>query len=74
MAILNADTLRCRKMAIDLRGPKGNAFFLLGIAKDLSRKFGLDFEDIQARMKSGDYENLINVFDTEFGEYVDLYH
>jgi len=59
--------------SIDLTGPKGNAYFLLGYAKSLAKDLGRDPKDITDRMKSGDYENLIEVFEKEFGEYVTLY-
>ena len=59
--------------SIDLTGPQGNAYFLLGYAESLAKDLGRDPKDITDRMKSGDYENLIEVFEKEFGEYVTLY-
>ena len=61
-----------RKMEIDISGPEGNAYYLLGTAKAFAKELGLDEEAIQEEMRSGDYENLITVFDKHFGEYVDL--
>ena len=61
-----------RPMIIDLTGPQGNAFYLMGFASKNARKFGLDGSAILAEMKSGDYENLITTFDKYFGEYVIL--
>lgn len=58
---------------IDLTGPEGNAYNLLAVAHRLSSQLGLDAEAIDAEMKSGDYENLIAVFDKHFGDYVTLY-
>ena len=61
---------------IDLTGPQGNAFFLLGTASKLGRQLGLDSDEIGIilrQMRSGDYENLINVFDRNFGDFVTLY-
>ena len=58
---------------IDLTGPDGNAFYLIGTAKNLAKQLGLDGKAIQAEMMAGDYENLINVFDKHFGEFVTLY-
>lgn len=58
---------------IDLTGPEGNAFYLLGTANNLAKKLGLSSEVILTEMKSGDYENLINVFDKYFGSFVTLY-
>lgn len=60
------------KPYIDLDGPAGNAFCLLGTAMELSKKLGLDWHGIRADMMSGDYEHLIEVFDRHFGEVVDL--
>jgi len=57
---------------IDLTGPEGNAFYLLGAARNLAKQLGLDSAKIMAEMTSGDYENLIQVFDRYFGDYVVL--
>lgn len=61
---------------IDLTGPNGNAFFLLGTASKLGRQLGWDKDDIDSlikRMMAGDYENLVNEFDKHFGSFVTLY-
>ena len=58
---------------IDLTGPDGNAFAMIGHAKNLAKQLGLDGKKIQTEMMSGDYENLIKVFDRHFGDYVTLY-
>jgi hypothetical protein len=57
---------------IDLTGPQGNAFFLMGQAGRYARDLGLDGDTIINEMKSGDYENLVAVFDRYFGDYVIL--
>ena len=65
-----------RHIEVDLRGPQGNAFFLIGLAKDLGKQLGFDkkiTEDIVNTMKLGTYEDLIKTFDVWFGEYVILY-
>jgi hypothetical protein len=59
-------------MIIDLTGPDGNAFALLGFAKNFSNQLGLDYSEINNEMTSGDYENLIQVFDKYFGSFVIL--
>ena len=59
-------------MIIDLNGPDGNAFALLGFAKNFANQLKLDFNEINAEMTSGDYENLIEVFDKYFGSFVIL--
>jgi hypothetical protein len=58
---------------IDLTGPDGNAFFLIGTASKLAKQLGLDADKIKAEMMSGDYENLVNTFDKHFGHFVTLY-
>lgn len=60
---------------IDLTGPEGNAFVLLGHARKLSQQFGWNAaksNSIQEEMTSGDYENLVETFDEYFGDYVIL--
>ena len=61
-----------RRPQIDLSGPAGNAFSKLGYATQLAKELGKDGKAITAEMQSGDYENLISVFDREFCEFVDL--
>ena len=70
MAIISKDTTK--KQVIDLTGPEGNAFFLLGTTSNLCKQLEMDDEPILEEMKSGDYENLINTFDTYFGSIIDL--
>jgi hypothetical protein len=60
-------------ITIDLTGPQGNAFYLLGMAKKLANQLDFPAEFIMNEMKSGDYENLIKVFDHYFGSVVTLY-
>jgi hypothetical protein len=73
MAIKDAKKLNRGKVMIDLRGPQGNAFVLLGTARRLCRQLGIEWEPINKDMTSGDYEHLIKVFDQHFGACVDLY-
>lgn len=61
------------RIEIDLTGPQGNAFFLLGTARNLAKLLKLDASAIETEMMSGDYENLVEVFDRNFGDYVTLY-
>jgi len=61
------------RIEIDLTGPAGNAFNLLGVAGRLAKQLDLDKEAIIDEMTSGDYENLVAVFDRYFGEFVILY-
>ena len=72
MAIL---TKQPRKQVIDLTGPQGNAFYLLGLANKLCKQIGISVErtdEIINEMKSDGYEHLIQTFDKYFGKLVDL--
>lgn len=63
------------KPYIDIRGPQGNAYCVLGTAQNLSKQLGHTKEEsksIQDEMTSGDYENLISVFDKHYGDYIDI--
>lgn len=57
---------------VDLTGPEGNAFVLLGYAKNWSKQLGLDWNQVKTEMTSGDYENLLSVLEKYFGEYIIL--
>jgi len=57
---------------IDLTGPQGNAFFLLGTAQKWAKQLGFNVDAVLDEMESGDYENLVQVFDSYFGDYVIL--
>ena len=61
-----------RGIEIDITGPAGNAYALIGTAMMYAKQLGKDPDKIAERMKSSDYDNLIKVFDEEFGEYVTL--
>jgi len=61
------------KEQIDLNGPQGNAFCLLGVAKRYASTLGYDWDEIEGKMTDGDYENLVQIFDDYFGEFVDIY-
>ena len=61
------------EIVIDLTGPDGNAYALLAYAKRFAQQLDLDFNQIKSEMTSGDYENLIKVFDDKFGSFVTLY-
>ena len=73
MAILKKDEYK--KRVIDLTGPDGNAYYLLGTAMNLCKQIGIGVErtdEILDEMKSDDYEHLIQTFDKYFGKLVDL--
>jgi hypothetical protein len=60
------------EIVIDLTGPDGNAFVLMGYAKRLAKQIGIEPQPIIEEMMSGDYENLLEVFDRNFGDFVIL--
>ena len=59
---------------IDLKGPQGNAFALMGYAVDLLRQLNRrdEVHAMRTKMMSGDYDNLIRIFEENFGDYVTL--
>jgi len=59
-------------IVIDLTGPDGNAFSLMVYAKRFAKQLELDSEPILNEMMEGDYENLLEVFDKNFGKFVIL--
>ena len=73
MAIKSINDKPQLPIEIDLTGPDGNAFVLLGKAKNLAKQLELDGDDIIKDMTSGDYEHLLDVFDSYFGNFVTLY-
>ncbi len=60
------------KRKIDVSGPDGSAFFLLSQAKQFAIDLGMDVHKIEAEMISGDYEDLLNVFEGYFSEYIEV--
>ena len=73
MAILTKD--KFRKRVIDLNGPEGNAFCLLGTAMSLCKQIGIGVErtdEILDEMRSDDYEHLIQTFDKYFENVCEL--
>lgn len=70
MAIITKDTNK--KIVVDLTGPQGNAFWLIGYAKRIGKQLGYNLQEMEDELTSGDYENLIEVFDKYFGSVVDL--
>jgi hypothetical protein len=64
-----------KEIIIDLTGPEGNAFSLINLAQKLAKQLDYQPEErgkLTAEMMSGDYENLIEVFDKHFGSFVIL--
>ena len=64
-----------RGIEIDLTGPDGNAYVIMGYAKRFGKQVGISdsyIKEMLEKMMSSDYENLIKVFDDEFGSVVTL--
>ena len=72
MAIKSIKDKKQYPIEIDLTGPDGNAFVLLGKAKNFAKQLELDGDKIVDEMTSDDYEHLIQVFDKYFGSFVTL--
>jgi hypothetical protein len=61
---------------VDLTGPDGNAYYLLGLAQNLCGQLKYSkfrTECILEEMKLSDYEGLLYTFDREFGMLVTLW-
>jgi hypothetical protein len=63
---------RGQLVLIDLSGPDGNAYSLMAYATKFAKQLNLDGNAIVTEMMTGDYENLLQVFDKHFGSYVIL--
>ena len=62
-------------IVIDLSGPNGNAFVLLGTARKIGRQLGMGREQVEKisnEMMSGTYAELVAVFEKHFKNYVTL--
>lgn len=71
--IVKKDSKQEKRPEIDLTGPDGNAFVLMGMAKRWAKDLGLDGDMIVKEMMLGDYENLLDVIEHYFGDYVIMY-
>lgn len=66
---------KSKEIIIDLTGPDGNAFALMGFASNFGKQLGWDktkIQELMNEMTDGDYEHLVQVFDREFGSFVIL--
>ncbi|MGW8177971.1 MAG: hypothetical protein ACWGQW_04155 [bacterium] len=53
-------------MEIDAKGPDGNAFAIMGYVRRIFREMGRkDFNEVQAVMMSGNYEQLCEIAERE---------
>jgi len=71
--MLKASEDKPQERVLDLRGPEGNAFCILGLASDWSKQLGLDTDEILKEMQSSDYKNLVLTFDKYFGSFITIY-
>ena len=62
-----------QSVSVDLTGPEGNAFVLIGYARKWSKQLGLNPDEVEKEMTSGDYENLVSVLEKHFGSVVTFY-
>ena len=70
--MIKKKTQRSGNVEIDLTGPEGNAFVLLGYASSYAKQLVLDSKQIIDEMTKRDYENLISTFDKHFGSFITL--
>jgi len=60
---------------IELSGPEGNSYYLMALVEKIGTQLGLSVEKknkIITDMKSGDYENLLKIFNENFWMVVTL--
>jgi len=58
---------------IDLRGPEGNAYALLGIAKRAFNDLKWEnWDEVRKDMTSSDYDHLVEVFNDHLSEFYEL--
>ena len=72
MAIKRKKDIPPYPIVIDLTGPDGNVFVLMGKAKGFARDLNLNGDLIVRDMMSSDYEHAVKVFDSHFGDFVTL--
>jgi hypothetical protein len=70
--MIRQKTQKSGPIVIDITGPEGNAFVLMGYAKNYAKQLNMDYKPIIEDMTSGDYEHLLEVFDKHFGEFIIL--
>jgi len=60
------------KEVIDLDGPDGNAFFLMGIAKRICPQVGVNYDKLHEKMVADDYGTLLIEMDLALGDYIEF--
>ena len=61
-----------QSIVIDLNGPEGNAYCLMGYAQIWSKQLGLNSEEIIEDMMSSNYEHLLEVMEKHFGSFITM--
>jgi len=67
---------RSPKIVLDLTGPQGNAYVILGTIQRLMKTMKFHEAQIDAimeEMTSKDYEHLVATAEKHFGKYIDFY-
>ena len=64
---------KSQSVSVDLTGPEGHTFVLIGYARRWSKQLGLNPDEVEKEMTSGDYENLVSVLEKHFGSVVTFY-
>ena len=72
MTILNKEDYDSNGIVVDLTGPEGNAFVLMGYARRWAKDLSKDGNAFVNEIMEGDYDHLVDVLDREFVEYVTL--
>jgi hypothetical protein len=56
------------KIVIDLQGPTGNAYFIMGTVGTILKNKGIDSKPIMEDMMSSDYDHLIKIAKENCGD------
>jgi len=62
-------------MIVDLSGPQGNAYALMGVARSIGRQLNRPYneiKEIETKMMSGDYDHLVKVLFLEYGDFIEF--
>ena len=62
-------------MIVDLSGPQGNAYALMGVARSIGRQLNRPYneiKDVETKMMSGDYDHLVKVLFLEYGDFIEF--
>jgi len=68
-----------KRVEIDLTGPQGNVFYLMGLAKSICKEWDrIGANDVEIKviledMMSDDYEHALEVMEKYFGDYIIMY-